>query len=306
MLRENLDTVLKDLLEFKPDEKVHCTYPGPHLVLEDNFLVNENSFYNNNSAADRNDSCCNMSAFENAQMLNRIRRYLDRKLILSKMKSKFQKHLTYTNKIKKEKFKRHLPYLKIEVNNKINRRTDEIRFGRKLMMFKRRVKNMHDRKNTTTLHAHVTISTTSRSNTGITHAKQVTETKEMNSDPAKGDAALKARFLFKSCMNYEILEKRGHQPLLDLLDLLGGWPILNSSWVGTNFDWLELMAKLRLYNNDILISEWVGPDIKNSDEFVIQFDQTSLGKVVFYFLYFQYNFVYVYITILLFYCRVAH
>lgn len=104
-----------------------------------------------------------------------------------------------------------------------------------------------------------------------------------NYDLAKGDAALKARFLFKSCMNYEILEKRGHQPLLDLLNLLGGWPILNPKWEDDGFNWIELMAKLRLYNNDILISEWVGPDIKNSDEFVIQFDQTSLGKMIVYY-----------------------
>lgn len=102
----------------------------------------------------------------------------------------------------------------------------------------------------------------------------------MFDDPANGDAAIKARFLFKSCMNYEILQRRAHQPLLDLLNLLGGWPILNPKWDSKHFDWLELMAKLRLYNNDILISEWVGPDIKNSDEFVIQFDQTSLGKAV--------------------------
>lgn len=41
------------------------------------------------------------------------------------------------------------------------------------------------------------------------------------------------------------------------------------------------MAKLRLYNNDILISEWVGPDIKNSDEYVIQVSKslTSLRLV---------------------------
>lgn len=42
------------------------------------------------------------------------------------------------------------------------------------------------------------------------------------------------------------------------------------NWSSSNFDWVEMVANLRLYNNDILISEWVGPDIKNSDEFVIQ------------------------------------
>ncbi len=60
------------------------------------------------------------------------------------------------------------------------------------------------------------------------------------------------------------------KPLMELLDNLGGWPILKSNWDSEKFDWLYLVAQLRLYNNDILISESVGPDIKNSDEYVIQ------------------------------------
>ncbi|XP_076241067.1 neprilysin-4 isoform X2 [Calliopsis andreniformis] len=96
---------------------------------------------------------------------------------------------------------------------------------------------------------------------------------ESNTD----DAIIKAKHLFQSCMNYEILEQRMERPLIQLLDELGGWPILRPDWDPEKFDWLLLVAQLRLYNNDILISEWVAPDIKNSDEYVIQFDQTSLG-----------------------------
>ncbi|XP_076179809.1 neprilysin-4 isoform X3 [Ptiloglossa arizonensis] len=96
---------------------------------------------------------------------------------------------------------------------------------------------------------------------------------ESNSD----DATVKAKQLFQSCMNYEILEQRMEQPLIQLLDELGGWPILRPNWDPEKFDWLLLVAQLRLYNNDILISEWVAPDIKNSEQYVIQFDQTSLG-----------------------------
>jgi len=68
----------------------------------------------------------------------------------------------------------------------------------------------------------------------------------------------------------EILEQRMERPLIQLLDQLGGWPILKSDWDPDKFDWLLLTAQLRLYNNDVLISEWVGPDIKNSDKYVIQ------------------------------------
>lgn len=59
-------------------------------------------------------------------------------------------------------------------------------------------------------------------------------------------------------------------PLLELLEELGGWPIIQVEWNESNFDWVELMANLRLYNNDILIAEWVGYDLKNSDEYIIQ------------------------------------
>lgn len=68
----------------------------------------------------------------------------------------------------------------------------------------------------------------------------------------------------------EILQQRAELPLLELLEQLGGWPMLQPDWDSSQFDWVLLMAQLRLYNNDILISEWVGPDIKNSDEYIIQ------------------------------------
>jgi hypothetical protein len=72
------------------------------------------------------------------------------------------------------------------------------------------------------------------------------------------------------CVVLDILERRAEQPLLNLLDQLGGWPMLQPNWDGSQFDWVLLMAQLKLFNNDVLISEWVGPDIKNSDEYVIQ------------------------------------
>lgn len=96
--------------------------------------------------------------------------------------------------------------------------------------------------------------------------------------PRNVNAEQKAKYLYKSCMNTEILQKRKLEPLYRLLDSLGGWPVIDADkWDASKFDWLELTAKLRLYNNDVFIMQWVGPDIKNSNENVIQFDQNSLG-----------------------------
>ncbi|CAH0579415.1 unnamed protein product [Chrysodeixis includens] len=302
MLRENLDTVLKDLLEFKSKEDVPCKYPGHHLDLEENFLQQiklpgKNSpkqFYNpfldtittnprdfNNNTEDEYD--LDAVGTETKQIVSRIRRYLDKKSKammkpISKIKRKFQKYMKHHSRVqKKERIKRFTNKIKKKKNvvrGKFIIKSKEIRFGRSLLSYS-------SRRGDTTTEETPAAENTSTTEKKSSSEKTTTKKKKVKiideGDPADGDAATKARFLFKSCMNYEILQKRGHQPLLDLLDLLGGWPILKPAWNDSNFDWLELMAKLRIYNNDILISEWVGPDIKNSDEFVIQFDQTSLG-----------------------------
>ncbi|CAG4961168.1 unnamed protein product [Parnassius apollo] len=293
MLRENLDRVLKDLLEFKSSENVQSVYPGPHLDLNDNFLTQnfplkcpkEPLHYNDNMMKptvfkEQVNTIWNKTSVknikkiysqENSEIVSRIRRYLDKKSRTKFkpiwiMKYGIHDHLFNKNRTRKDTYKQ--PDKKIAVN-KTKRRQDVrkrsirhankvTKIGRKLQMYYMRVKKKQEHKKPI-------------------KQIQTPQVPDKEDDPAFGDAALKSRFLFKSCMNYEILQKRGHQPLLDLLDLLGGWPMLNTNWNDSKFDWLELMAKLRVYNNDILISEWVGPDIKNSDEFVIQFDQTSLG-----------------------------
>ncbi|KAJ0177356.1 hypothetical protein K1T71_007365 [Dendrolimus kikuchii] len=282
MLRENLDTVLRDLLEFKPNEQVSSSYPGPHLDTKDNFLkkfktlkcketihdklfpktIETQSKEINGTEAEEYQYEVNLRGNKEG-LLNRIRRYLGRdSKDYVKSGSKFNDNLSKRNERKYKTIKKAANFnntAKMTEHKKlVGIRSKHARYGRKLQIYnspkKRHARDLYEIQ---------------------TELNKLL--KNSNDDPAHGDAALKARFLFKSCMNYEILQKRGHQPLLDLLNLLGGWPILSPIWNEEDFDWLELMAKLRLYNNDILITEWVGPDIKNSDEYVIQFDQTSLG-----------------------------
>ena len=63
----------------------------------------------------------------------------------------------------------------------------------------------------------------------------------------------------------------GHVPFSGLLKQLGGWPVLmGDEWIPQAFDWQDTIAKLRQYNNDILVAIWVGPDGKNSDDYIVQ------------------------------------
>lgn len=278
MLRENLDTVLKELLEFKPGEHIISSYPGSHLDLEDNLLENVQIITQKTPMLKRLFHDLLLEEFEKNkrkpishmhekhETTKRIRRYMDKKDPKSKLHVNWRP--IFTGHLNRKKVNDGNGYKNIKTKDKRAEYKRGMRknLGRKLQMYGLRNKRVPRQ-----VEQPLNLGKCDKKNDNNIATNQ-------DDDPAKGDAALKARFLFKSCMNYEILQKRGHEPLLDLLKLLGGWPILDPTWKNLKFDWLELMAKLRLYNNDILISEWVGPDIKNSDEFVIQFDQTSLGK----------------------------
>ncbi|XP_050682968.1 neprilysin-4-like [Leptidea sinapis] len=275
MLRENLDVVLRDLLELKNDEFVSSNYPGGHLNIDQSFVndLSQPRCQNNVSTVDTTseiaenyDDLKRNQKNNKSEIINRIKRYLDNKVNhknngASEVKLNKKEDLCYSKKHPRS-FQRKG---KKNLNNKVKRiegtktkrQKRYIWHGPKLLGLKKDTKPQRFIRDVNFLFLKFS--------------------RGPHDDPAHGDATLKARYLFKSCMNHDILHRRGHQPLLDLLELFGGWPIIKPTWNNKHFDWLELMAKLRLFNNDILISQWVGPDIRNSNENVIQFDQTSLG-----------------------------
>ncbi|XP_076044569.1 uncharacterized protein LOC143027232 isoform X2 [Oratosquilla oratoria] len=86
------------------------------------------------------------------------------------------------------------------------------------------------------------------------------------------------KVLYKSCMDTELIESQGPEPLLDLLKELGGWPVLEGNdWCEETFKLEKQMADLRIYNNAILVSETVGTNLQDSSQNILQLDQTDLG-----------------------------
>lgn len=83
---------------------------------------------------------------------------------------------------------------------------------------------------------------------------------------------ISSQVIFILCItfNTDWIQERGNEPLYVLSRSLKGWPLITPEWNATDFDWVDLMARLRLYNNDILLAQWVGPDIKNSADYIIQ------------------------------------
>ena len=68
------------------------------------------------------------------------------------------------------------------------------------------------------------------------------------------------------------IDSEGLGPINDLLKDLGGWPILegSSSKVRTESDVRDLLIKLNLMDQNVLMEQWVSADDKDSSVNIIQ------------------------------------
>ncbi|ENN73974.1 hypothetical protein YQE_09430, partial [Dendroctonus ponderosae] len=74
------------------------------------------------------------------------------------------------------------------------------------------------------------------------------------------------------------IRKVGDQPIRDVLDSLGGWPVTKVDWQPPNSSIETLLGRIRgVYSEGFLVEQWVGPDDKNSSVNIIQMDQMALG-----------------------------
>ena len=92
-----------------------------------------------------------------------------------------------------------------------------------------------------------------------------------------------ARDVYKSCMDIGKIERLGLTPVKEILDDLGGWPVLlgpNVTWSGqANYIWYEQVYKFREkgYSVDYLVDFSVTTDLKNSSWRILDLDQPALG-----------------------------
>lgn len=68
------------------------------------------------------------------------------------------------------------------------------------------------------------------------------------------------------------IESRGVRPLLDMMERLGGWPVLQgSSWDEASFSWEESVYRFRKagYSVDYFLDFSISVDVKNSTKRII-------------------------------------
>ncbi|CAK9297953.1 unnamed protein product [Gordionus sp. m RMFG-2023] len=87
-------------------------------------------------------------------------------------------------------------------------------------------------------------------------------------------AVVRAKTFYESCINESFIESARVEPLLEFLNMLGGWAMLNSkNWNEQSFDPIQTIARLRRYRINVLIQEGLNPDKRNSSIYIVEIDQ---------------------------------
>ncbi|XP_077867472.1 endothelin-converting enzyme homolog [Saccoglossus kowalevskii] len=86
---------------------------------------------------------------------------------------------------------------------------------------------------------------------------------------------------YMSCIDTDTTDKRDFQPLIVLLESLGGWPLFGERpggfWEESTFDLAALMAHInRIMNQGFIVSTYVSVDDKNASRYVLWLDQGEL------------------------------
>ncbi|XP_027460665.1 membrane metallo-endopeptidase-like 1 isoform X4 [Zalophus californianus] len=102
-----------------------------------------------------------------------------------------------------------------------------------------------------------------------------------NSTTRDRPAVQKAKMLYRSCMNERMIEKRDSQPLLNILDVMGGWPVTVEKWnegVGPRWELEQQLAVMNTqFNRRVVIDLFIWNDDQNSSRHIIYIDQPTLG-----------------------------
>lgn len=118
--------------------------------------------------------------------------------------------------------------------------------------------------------------------------KNIDEVLSKESVPNETHANKLSKGFQKTCKDTATLNAAGKQPMLDLLEKYGGWPVLKgeNEWKGDNWDWLKV--KRQIFEDgfvddqfDIILAFGIGPDDKDSSKsavFVSTIDQLGLTK----------------------------
>lgn len=80
------------------------------------------------------------------------------------------------------------------------------------------------------------------------------------------------RRLYAACMNTSLIENQSATPVRNVINNMGGWPVLETNWNGNDWTWQRSVQLSRTYGYSVsnFISFSVSTDNKNSSRRIIR------------------------------------
>lgn len=79
--------------------------------------------------------------------------------------------------------------------------------------------------------------------------------------------------LYRACMNVALIEEQGVAPVRNVIDSIGGWPVLETVWNGNNdWTWQQSVQRSRTFGYSVsnFLSFSVSTDNRNSSKRIIR------------------------------------
>uniref|UniRef100_H2ZFD7 Endothelin-converting enzyme 1 n=1 Tax=Ciona savignyi TaxID=51511 RepID=H2ZFD7_CIOSA len=99
---------------------------------------------------------------------------------------------------------------------------------------------------------------------------------EKNISSSHSEAEKKAKLFYESCINLDAINKQGAEPLLQMINNVGGWPVLGN-WNVSEFNFNETIRRFFPYSIYPFLSIGVETDSKHSNSNVVIVGESGLS-----------------------------
>uniref|UniRef100_H2ZFD9 Endothelin-converting enzyme 1 n=1 Tax=Ciona savignyi TaxID=51511 RepID=H2ZFD9_CIOSA len=104
---------------------------------------------------------------------------------------------------------------------------------------------------------------------------------EKNISSSHSEAEKKAKLFYESCINLDAINKQGAEPLLQMINNVGGWPVLGN-WNVSEFNFNETIRRFFPYSIYPFLSIGVETDSKHSNSNFVNVISLTYNKMIFF------------------------
>lgn len=109
-------------------------------------------------------------------------------------------------------------------------------------------------------------------------SNSITLKKALEEPVPEGDdgSVSKARYMYTQCMDLDAINKRGAEPLIEIVKENGGWALIGVEETEPNWTLEDSLYREHYYGSDAIFSFSIEPDDFNSSKVVIKFTQSGI------------------------------